>query len=97
MAVFGFGQGLLAVLGTVLIAECVAAEERGLANGLRLTTMRVGAVAGPVLFGSLTGLFVVGVAFAAIGGTSVALALFLSWSGVLNRAQSPAYPFKTSD
>jgi predicted MFS family arabinose efflux permease len=89
MAFYGIGQGLVAVLGTVLIAENVAAEERGLANGLRLTMMRTGGTAGPLLFGPLAGIFSVVFAFAAIGGASAAVAALLLVSASLKHGASP--------
>lgn len=76
LLLFGVGQGLLSVLSTVLIAESIGPQERGAANGVRLTLMRVGASAGPLLFGPMAQMISIGAAFIAVGAVSLSVALF---------------------
>ena len=52
-ALFGISNGFLGVITVVLIADTVAAQERGLAFGMRTTLMRFGSFTGQLAFGSL--------------------------------------------
>ena len=80
MALFGLGNGLMSVLSLSLIADTVGRQERGLANGMRLTFMRLGSSTGPVIFGYLAGITSVASAFFGIGAVGLGVGLFLSAS-----------------
>lgn len=90
MLLYGLGQGLLAVLGAVLIAEYSEARERGVANGIRLATMRVGGSAGPLLFGPLAQVYSTATAFVAVGAVSILVAVFLFVRVVLGNPATTA-------
>ena len=92
MLLFGLAQGLLAVAGTVLMAEYSGARERGVANALRLATMRVGGSTGPLLFGPLAQVYSTATAFVTVGGVSMLVAIYLFVRVVLGDVNKPAHP-----
>jgi OPA family sugar phosphate sensor protein UhpC-like MFS transporter len=74
---FGVSNGFLGVITVVQIADTVAAQERGLAFGMRTTLMRFGSFTGQLAFGSFAELTSIGWSFFGMGlvGMIGALAL----------------------
>ena len=66
-ALFGISNGFLGVITVVLIADTVAAQERGLAFGMRTTLMRLGSFTGQLAFGSLAEVTSIGASFFGMG------------------------------
>ncbi len=65
--VFGISSGFLAVITVVQIADTVAAQERGLAFGMRTTLMRLCSFTGQLAFGSLAEITSIGLSFFGMG------------------------------
>ena len=64
---FGISSGFLAVITVVQIADTVAAQERGLAFGMRTTLMRLCSFTGQLAFGSLAEITSIGLSFFGMG------------------------------
>ncbi|MBI2985467.1 MAG: MFS transporter [Deltaproteobacteria bacterium] len=77
MFLFGAGNGYVTVVTVVLIAEYVSSGERGLALGMRLTAMRLGAFIGQVAFGTFAEMTSVAAAFVGMGTVGLAVGLLL--------------------
>jgi predicted MFS family arabinose efflux permease len=67
MALFGVSNGFLGVVTVVHTADTVAAQERGLAFGMRTTLMRFGSFTGQLAFGSLAELTSMALSFFGMG------------------------------
>ena len=65
--VFGISSGFLAVITVVQIADTVAAQERGLAFGMRTTLMRACSFTGQLAFGTLAEITSIGLSFFGMG------------------------------
>ncbi|MGH7843871.1 MAG: MFS transporter [Candidatus Binatia bacterium] len=77
MALFGISNGFLGVVTAVQTADTVAAQERGLAFGIRTTSMRFGSVIGQLGFGTIAELTSVSLSFFGAGFVGVVCAMLL--------------------
>ena len=77
MALFGISNGFLGVVTAVQTADTVAAQERGLAFGMRTTSMRFGSMVGQLGFGTLAEITSVGLSFFGAGVFGIVCAILL--------------------
>jgi predicted MFS family arabinose efflux permease len=77
MALFGISNGFLGVVTAVQTADAVAAQERGLAFGMRTTFMRFGSMVGQLGFGTLAEVTSVGLSFFGAGLIGIVCAILL--------------------
>ena len=78
MAIFGFFNGFLNIVTTLLTAEHAASLERGLAYGMRTTVMRFSSFSGQVVFGMVAELTSVFSAFWGVGILGSFVGIFLT-------------------
>jgi len=79
MAVFGVSNGFLGVVTVVHTADTVAAQERGLAFGIRTTLMRFGSFTGQLAFGSFAEITSISLSFFGMGLIGIGAAVMLLW------------------
>jgi predicted MFS family arabinose efflux permease len=79
MAFFGISNGFLGVITAIQTADTVAAGERGLAFGMRTTSMRFGSMVGQLAFGGIAEITSVGVSFFSAGALGLLCGLMLPW------------------
>jgi len=77
-ALFGISNGFLGVITVVHIADTVAAQERGLAFGMRTTLMRFGSFTGQLAFGSLAEITSIALSFFGMGLVGIIGAIILA-------------------
>jgi MFS family permease len=77
MALFGISNGFLGVVTAVQTADTVAAQERGLAFGIRTTSMRFGSMVGQLGFGAIAEVASVSLSFFGAGTVGIVCALLL--------------------